>query len=38
VAAAALAVHDGVDVREEFARVGAARAEADPHPAFVERA
>jgi protein-tyrosine phosphatase len=38
VAAAALAVHDGVDVREAFARVGAARDEADPHPALVRRA
>jgi protein-tyrosine phosphatase len=38
VAAAALAVHDGVDVREAFARVAAARDEADPHPALVRRA
>jgi protein-tyrosine phosphatase len=38
VAAAALAVHDGTDVREAFARVGAARDEADPHPALVRRA
>lgn len=38
VAAAALAVHEGLDVREAFARVGAAREEADPHPALVRRA
>jgi hypothetical protein len=33
-----LAVHEGVDLREAFARVGAAREEADPHPALVRRA
>ena len=38
VAATALAVHEGVDLREAFARVGAAREEADPHPALVRRA
>jgi protein-tyrosine phosphatase len=38
VAAAALAVREGGDVREAFARVGAAREEADPHSALVRRA
>jgi protein-tyrosine phosphatase len=38
VASAALAAHEGIEVPEAFARVGAARNAADPHPALVRRA